>query len=352
MIELLTGLPFGGAFLKGAAIVAVLSMLAAVVVERGAFRFQRMRHQQIERRYAAMIRRALGGDEGARRALQSAPARHKIITAAMLITPLIENRHPEAIARVRDEVRTLALGPLVMRYLRSRRWWHRAIALRAIGLLQWDSHTALAIAALDDPHPDVRAAALDALTDLGDPRSLEAIVVRLHDSSLQRGRRAAALAAFGIRCEPFLLDLANVDPAHRRNYARALTICGTARARPVLCAWTSDARGEVRAAAFEALAHVGLDPDSARRAIEALESDEAAVREMAAYALRDWTADADAAAQLARHLDDTWTVAVRAARSLQSMGDAGIRELQASALRRDLVGVLARQMLWQGHVPA
>jgi hypothetical protein len=67
---------------------------------------------------------------------------------------------------------------------------------------------------------------------------------------------------------------------------------------------------------------------------------------MAAYALRGWPDDG-AAAHLARHLDDTWVVAVRAARTLQSMGPAGVNELQAHAARPDLVGVLARQMLWR-----
>ena len=67
---------------------------------------------------------------------------------------------------------------------------------------------------------------------------------------------------------------------------------------------------------------------------------------MAAYALRGWQS-ADAAARLARHLDDTWAVAVRAARTLQSMGPAGSVELQARASRPDIGGLLARQMLWK-----
>jgi HEAT repeat protein len=140
-----------------------------------------------------------------------------------------------------------------------------------------------AIAALDDPHPDVRAAALDAL-DLQNPPSPQAIVVRLHDASLHRGRRAAALASFGSRCEQFLLELSDVDPAHLLNYARALAICGSERSRPSLCRWTTDPRADVRAAAFAALAHVGLDDPSARCALEALESGDAQERAMAARA--------------------------------------------------------------------
>ena len=226
-------------------------------------------------------------------------------------------------------------------------WWRRALALRALGLIQARDHTAQLIAALDDAHPDVRAAALDALMDLHDPATVPAIVVRLHDTSLHRGRRGAALKAFGSRCEPFLLELSEVDPAHRLNYTHALAICGTPRSRPVLCRWTRDPRVEVRAAAFEALAYVGLDEDAARVAVEGLESADPPVRAMAAYALRGWQGPGDAAARLARHLDDTWAVAVRAARTLQSMGHAGFVELQARASRPDLAGLLARQMLWQ-----
>src|SRR5207342_1087706 len=142
--------------------------------------------------------------------------------------------------------------------------------------------TASIVAALDDPHPDVRAAALDALAYLRNVASLPAVVVRLHDPSLHPARRLAALAAFGPECEDFLLELSRVDAAHLVNYAQALAICGTSRSRPVLAQWTLDARLEVRAAAFEALAHVGVDAEAARRAIEALESGDEAVRAMAA----------------------------------------------------------------------
>ena len=61
-----------------------------------------------------------------------------------------------------------------------------------------------------------------------------------------------------------------------------------------------------------------------------------------------WQGYGNAAARLAPHLDDTWAVAVRAARTLQSMGPAGAVELQARASRPDIGGLLARQMLWQG----
>ena len=186
----------------------------------------------------------------------------------------------------------------------------------------------------------MRAAALDALTDSGDPAALQALVVRLHDSSLHRGRRLGALTAFGPDIERFLLELAHVDPANRLNYARALRLCGSDRARPALSEWLHDASAEVRAASFEALARVGLDDQSAALAIDGLNSKEATVRAMAAHALHGWTSSDRAAARVAEHLDDVWIVAVRAARSLQSMGPHGLAKLQEHASRPDLAGVL------------
>ena len=264
--------------------------------------------------------------------LLASPARHRLALAWLLIEPLIEDRDPERIARTRAIAQAMSVFELADRYLRSWLWWRRALALRALGLIQARDHTAQLVAALDDSHPDVRAAALDGLADMHDPAALPAIVVRLHDTSLHRGRRGAALKAFGSACEPFLLEMSEVDPANRLNYIHALAICGTARSRPVLCRWTRDPRIEVRAAAFEALAYVGLDDDAARVAIEGLESDDPPVRAMAAYALRGWQGPGDAAARLAPHLDDTWAVAVRAARTLQSMGPAGRRRAAGARL--------------------
>jgi HEAT repeat protein len=329
-----------------AAVATALTMAAAVVVERAAFGVQQARSRHFVERYRPLVQRALAGDETVRRELLRSPVRHRLALAWLLIEPLIEDRDPERIARTRALAQELSVFGIADRYLRSWMWWRRALALRALGLLQARDHTAQIIAALDDTHPDVRAAALDALTDQHDPAALQAIVVRLHDTSLHRGRRGAALKAFGSECEPFLLEWSEVDPENRLDYIHALAICGTARSLPALCRWTRDPRVEVRATAFEALAYVGLDDDAARVAIGGLESNEPSVRAMAAYALRGWQGPGDAAARLAPHLDDEWAVAVSAARTLQSMGPAGSVELRARSTRQDLGGLLARQMLW------
>ena len=330
-----------------AGVVTALTMAAAVIVERSAFGVQQTLSRRLTERYRPLVQRALEGDDTARGELLASPARHRLALAWLLIEPLIEDRDPERIARTRAIAEAMSVFHIADRYLRSWLWWRRALALRALGLAQARDHTAQLIAALDDSHPDVRAAALDGLSDMHDLKALQAIVVRLHDISLHRGRRGAALKAFGSDCEPFLLEWSEVDPENRLDYIHALAICGTARSRPVLCSWTRDTRLDVRATAFEALAYVGLDDEAARVAIEGLESDDPQVRAMAAYALRGWQGPGDAAARLAPHLDDTWAVAIRAARTLQSMGPAGAVELQARASRPDIGGLLARQMLWQ-----
>ena len=330
-----------------AGFVLALVMAVVVIIERGVV-VQLARHaRHIQVRYGPMAYRALDGDKDAAAELAACPARHRFDVATLLIVPLIDDRDPERIARTRDIVREMSVVPIADRYLRSRWWWRRALALRALGLLQMTDRTAQIIIALDDAHADVRAAALDAVRDLRNRASLQAIVVRLNDPSLPPGRCAAALAAFGPACEPFVLELARIDPGHRLHYIRALGLCGTLRSRPALAECTHDLRPEVQAAALEALAEIGLDDHSTTRAIACLQHHDPSVRAMAAFALGGATSRPDVATQLARHLDDVWEVAVKAAQSLRSMRPHGLDTLRACAGRQGLSGVLARQMLWE-----
>jgi HEAT repeat protein len=331
--------------LVGVALAFAAAMIVAVVIERIAGAAHGAWLRRLTAQYTPLVRLALAGDPSARAALRRSHSWDRLTIARMILIPLITDRDPARIADARELVGALALVPFAERLLGSPWWWRRAMALRALGAMQSADHTRAIVAALDDANEDVRNTALDALADMQNPASLPAIVVRLHDTSLHRARRGAALAAFGSRCEPFLLDLAAVDPEHRLNYALALAICGTAAARPSLCEWSGDTRADVRAAAMQAFSRIGLDPPSVPFAIAALEDRDAAVRAMAAAALRGQVAP-DTAASLARHLDDTWAVAVSAARTLRTMKAAGLAELEARAARDDLPALLARQMLW------
>jgi len=324
-----------------------ITLTLSIVVERIALAIREAQLRRAERRYGPLIARALDGDQRAVRELAANPLRVRLRIARLMVGPLIADRDPRHIAATGAVVGALSLAPTVDRLLESRLWWRRTLALRSVGLLQAKNRIPAVVAALEDAHPEVRDAALDSLADMHDPVALPVIVVHLHNASLRRGRRAAAIAAYGSECEDLLLGLSSVDGEHRLNYARALAICGTERSRSTLGEWTRDARADVRAAAFEALSHVGLDALSASLAVEALESGDTDVRAMAAEALHHWNDDADAARHLGQHLDDTWPVAVRAARSLQSMPRSGTAQLRARADRPDLTGILARQMLWE-----
>ena len=331
--------------LVGVALALAALMIVAVVIERTAVAVHDAWLRRLTARYTPLVRLALAGDPSARATLRRCPSWHRLTIARMILVPLITDRDPARIAEARDLVHALSFVPFAERLLRSPWWWRRAMPLRALGLMQSADHTAAIVAALDDSNEDVRNTALDALADLQNPTSLPAIVVRLHDPSLHRGRRGAVLAAFGTKCEPFLLDLAAVNPEHRLHYALALGICGTAEARSMLCEWSGDPRADVRAAAMQALSRIGVDQWSVPFALAALEDPDATVRAMAATALQGY-ADRNTAASLARHLDDSWVVAVKAARSLRTMEAAGRAELEARATGDDLPALLARQMLW------
>ena len=160
--------------------VLVLAIAAGVLVERTVFGLLRARRLRLAHRYSPLVRRALAGDDAALGLLVAGPARHRLAVARLLIEPLIDDRDPARIARTRAMVGTLSIIAIAVRYLRSWLWWRRAVALRALGVLQLRNHTAAVVAALDDPHPDVRAAALDGLD----------VLARRHLAS--SGRRATA----------------------------------------------------------------------------------------------------------------------------------------------------------------
>jgi hypothetical protein len=154
-----------------AALIALV-MAALVVAERSVFAYNRWRRRRIEQTCGVIAQRALAGDPAALAALVSSPRRLRVPIAWLLINPLVRDRDPDRIARTRTIVDAMELAPAANRLLGSRRWWCRVLALRAVGLLQLRQHTAVVVAALDDPDIKVRAAALDAA-------ALFALVVRL-----------------------------------------------------------------------------------------------------------------------------------------------------------------------------
>jgi HEAT repeat protein len=323
-----------------------LALALALVFERAAFAVWNVRRIRLERLYRPLLAKALDGDDAAGRRLAASPHRHRRLVAELLLFPMHDRRDRTLVDRARAILGAMSAPALIDRYLQSWWWWRRAMALRAAGYLQMRQYTPRLVAALDDGHAEIRAAALDGLADSGDPAALASVVVRLHDETLHRGRRAAVLAAFGARCEPMLLDLAAVDVANRPMYVRALAVTGTGAARPALSSWIADARPAVRAGVLDALRHTGLDAACTGAVVAALEDREAPVRAAAARALGG-AAEPAVADRVAAHLTDCWPVCAEAARALRRMGAAGRLRLEQASVRDDLAGTLARQMLWE-----
>jgi hypothetical protein len=132
MSELLDAFGRLAPVLVWAAAAIALTMAAIVIIERTGFGVQQALDRRLLRRYRPLVQRALDGDDAARDHLVGAPARHRITIAWLVIEPLIDDRDPARIAKARAILRAMSLFPIADRYLRSRSWWRRARALRAL----------------------------------------------------------------------------------------------------------------------------------------------------------------------------------------------------------------------------
>lgn len=225
-------------------------------------------------------------------------------------------------------------------------------AVRALGLIHDRDSMRVLTSALDDPHPDVRTAACDALGAIGDPRAVDQLVACIHDESRhQRVRVIEALRRIGPSTTAALVALGRADARLRHVAAEALASIGGADAQAALLEWTDD-EPLVAAAAWAALVRVGLDDRAAYRALRALTCPEARVRVQAARAIGQ-SGREDFARYLVSHLDGDWDVAASGARALARLGEPGRAALRA----RVACGVgghglaLARQMLWEAERP-
>src|SRR5262249_60734848 len=110
---------------------------------------------RLRRWSAPLLPGALAGDLHATATLAESPPRHRLRIGSLLIEPLIDERDPSRVAATRRVARAIFVVSLAEEYLRSRRWWRRALGLRALGLIQDRDYTAAIVGALDDEHPDV-----------------------------------------------------------------------------------------------------------------------------------------------------------------------------------------------------
>lgn len=319
-------------------------LVVHVVILHGVREVAFRRRQRLLLRYRPLMEAALGGDDGALSRLETSPSRHRSIHSALLLDPLRLTAGGTPV-RALHIATMLGLRQKWTAALSDRRWWVRADAAGALGLVRSPDAAAQLVAALDDPYDEVRAAAVEAVGRIGDPGAIPELVRRLGDQSRhQRVRLVHALQQFGAAAVGPVIEHGDGRPGERAQVAELLGSLGAASALDRLIAWADDDRLEVRAAVWQAIGAIGVDDRAYYHLLRGLNDPAEAVRAAAAWALGR-SGRQDAAMYLAARLDDEWLVAAQTARALRALGPAGRRELEEAASHRD--SELARQMLWE-----
>jgi HEAT repeat protein len=278
--------------------------------------------------------------------LSAIPRRHRPIVADILLAAL-RLTTGELVPRLREAARTLGLLDRWTSALTDGRWWIRAEAARALGLMRDPASVDRLLAVLDEPNEEVRAAAVDALGRIGDPRCASALLARLRDESRhQRTRLVEAIRGLGPSVMPVLLAHAHEPHADATVVADLVGMVGGTAAIDSLLEWSSSDVVGLRAAALRAIGSIGLDDRSYFFALRHLDDDDVEVRAMAARALGR-SGRQDAVPYLSRHLDDVWVVAAHCATGLRRLGSRGAAALQTRAETDGAGADLARQMLWE-----
>jgi HEAT repeat protein len=330
--------------------ISILILLFVILIGQRLLRAAaESRRNAIIARYRPIIDAALARD-GELDGVNAIPPRHRDIAAALVLGTLriVKGAQTERARAVADR---LDLTSQWREDLQSRLWWRRAEGALALGLLRDKKSAPLLTPLLDDEHEQVRAAAIDALGQIGDYWAIAPLLARMSDPTRhERARLVQALRAFGEDATRALVQHGQRQEQDRAVGATVLSFVGGAGARDALLEWSSAADRDKRVAVWTALATIGLDDRAFYHAIKALNAAEPSVRAAAARALSR-SGREDAAPQLAGKLDDEWEVAAQSARALTRLGAAGIAALKQRVGEGDGLGRdLARQVLWEsGH---
>lgn len=336
-------------FIAGSGV--LLAVLLALLVGQRLWRRARdARAARLQALYVPLVDAVLAdapdGEAFAR--LGRAASRHRDAVAAAIIARL-HLLQGAVVDRSRDVAAELGLVSYWLARLGHRAWWARAEAALALGLVRTPDAVDALVVALDDDHDEVRAAAVDALGRIADPRAVPALLARLANQSRhQRTRIVEALRAFGGTISAPLIAHAETAVDDRALVADVLALVGSADARDALLAWATGPDAATRAAAWRALAAIGLDDRAYYHALRALTDVVPEVRAGAARALGR-SGRGEAAPYLAARLDDQWEVAAQSGRALKQLGSPGLVELR-KRLSHDKEGLgrdLAKQLVWE-----
>lgn len=326
---------------------AVLFLLVChVLLLHGVRELGFRRRRRLLGRYRPAVAAVLHDDHPERSVavLRAAPGRHLSVIAALLLEPLGAVKGA-VIERARASAAALRLLSKWETELHHRRWWIRADAAHALGLLRHRGAVRQLVRALDDPYEEVRAAAVEALGRLADPVAIPELVARLGEQSRhQRVRLVEALQQFGSSAVAPLMDYAGTHPEDVAVVAELLGSIRAPSALPALLEWCHHPSAETRRSAVRAVGAIGVDQRAYYYVLRALTDEAADVRAAAAWALGR-SGRAEAASPLSQHLGDEWMVAAQSARALAVLGPSGRQALERAASAEQ--GELARQVLWE-----
>jgi hypothetical protein len=169
--------------------------------------------------------------------LAQAPPRHLAQIGALLIKPLrVTSGSPVDAARAAAD--QLGLTERWKKDLGAHAWWRQAQSARALGLVRAEGALRPLLGCLDDPHEEVRAAAVEALGHLGDPGCVPALLRALPDASRhQRARVVESIRELGPGVAHALVAHARVHPDDLAIVAELIGFTGASSAADDLLAW-------------------------------------------------------------------------------------------------------------------
>jgi HEAT repeat protein len=326
----------------------LLVALLGLIIWRTVDELRFLRRQRLIARYRPLVDALLAprAEPDTVQRLVRSTRRHRGIVAELMLSAL-RLTTGDVVPRLREAAKALGLVEHWTASLDDRRWWIRAEAVRALGLVREPSSVDRLLGALDEPHEEVRAAAVDALGRIGDPRCGPALLTRLRDESRhQRARVVEAMRALGPSIMPMLLTHAREQASDTAMTVDLLGIIGGTAAIDGLLEWSGASDPVVRAAALRAIGSIGLDDRSYFYALRGLDDADPDARGMAARALGR-SGRQSAVPYLAAHLDDDWLVAAHCATGLRRFGRPGAAALETRAASTGQGADLARQMLWE-----
>jgi HEAT repeat protein len=223
--------------------------------------------------------------------------------------------------------------PELLRALRTSNSERRLLLLPIVG--RRSSATADVVGCLEDPSPNVRALACEALGRIGDPSAVPVLFERLGDADarVSQGAVAAIQAIGGIEVERRAVELARGGPPRARRPAlRILAYFGSVASLPLFLEGMADPDDRVRDVAANGLAAID-DPRALSALLEASHHSSARTRATSVRALGQTDATSPVRERLLESLQDpdAW-VRYYAVQALSRLGRPASAEAIAGLL--------------------